>query len=38
VILGSIVLMEPFTTRMAVAIAIIFSAMLIVRSADTSRS
>jgi drug/metabolite transporter (DMT)-like permease len=38
VILGSIVLKEAFTTRMAVAIAIIFSAMLIVRSVDTSRS
>jgi drug/metabolite transporter (DMT)-like permease len=38
VILGSLLLKEPFTGRMAVAIAIIFSAMLIVRSADTSRS
>ena len=38
VILGSLILREPFTSRMAVAIAIIFAAMLIVRSADTSRS
>jgi drug/metabolite transporter (DMT)-like permease len=38
VILGSLILREPFTTRMAVAIGIIFAAMLIVRSADTSRS
>ena len=38
VILGSLILKEPFTARMAVAIAIIFAAMLIVRSADTSRS
>jgi drug/metabolite transporter (DMT)-like permease len=38
VLLGSLILKEPFTGRMAVAIAIIFSAMLIVRSADTSRS
>ena len=38
VILGSIVLGERFTPRMAVAIAIIAVAMLIVRSADTSRS
>jgi drug/metabolite transporter (DMT)-like permease len=38
VILGSLILSEPFTPRMAVAIAIIFTAMLIVRSADTSRS
>ena len=38
VILGSLILSEPFTARMAVAIGIIFAAMLIVRSADTSRS
>ncbi|HKY19945.1 MAG TPA: EamA family transporter [Vicinamibacterales bacterium] len=38
VILGSLILKEPFTPRMAIAIGIIFSAMLIVRSADTSRS
>ncbi len=38
VILGSIILSEPFTPRMAVAIGIIFTAMLIVRTADTSRS
>jgi drug/metabolite transporter (DMT)-like permease len=38
VILGSVVLNERFTFRMAVAIAIIFAAMLIVRTADTSRS
>ena len=38
VILGSLILKEPFTARMAVAIGIIFAAMLIVRSADTSRS
>ena len=38
VILGSLILSEPFTPRMAVAIAIIFTAMLIVRSVDTSRS
>ena len=38
VILGSLILSEPFTPRMAVAIGIIFGAMLIVRSADTSRS
>lgn len=38
VILGSLILAEPFTPRMAVAIGIIFGAMLIVRSADTSRS
>ena len=36
VILGSIILDERFTPRMAVAIGIIFAAMLIVRSADTS--
>ncbi len=38
VILGSVVLSEPFTRRMAVATGIIFVAMVIVRSADTSRS
>ena len=38
VILGSLLLKERFTSRMAVAIAIIFVAMLIVRSVDTSRS
>jgi drug/metabolite transporter (DMT)-like permease len=38
VILGSLVLNEPFTGRMAVAIAIVFTAMVIVRTADTSRS
>jgi drug/metabolite transporter (DMT)-like permease len=38
VILGSLILSEPFTALMAVAIGIIFTAMLIVRSADTSRS
>jgi len=38
VILGSLILREPFTPRMALAIGIIFAAMLIVRSADTSRS
>ena len=38
VILGSLVLKERFTPRMAVAIAIIFVAMLIVRTVDTSRS
>jgi len=38
VILGSLVLDERFTPRMAIAIAIIFVAMLIVRSADTSRN
>jgi drug/metabolite transporter (DMT)-like permease len=38
VILGSLVLKERFTARMAVAIAVIFAAMLIVRTADTSRS
>lgn len=37
-ILGSLLLRERFTPRMAVAIAIIFAAMLIVRSVDTSRS
>ena len=38
VILGSLILKERFTARMAAAIAIIFAAMLIVRTADTSRS
>jgi drug/metabolite transporter (DMT)-like permease len=38
VILGSLLLGERFTPRMAMAIAIIFVAMLIVRSVDTSRS
>lgn len=38
VILGSLVLNEPFTGRMAIAIAIVFTAMVIVRTADTSRS
>ena len=38
VILGSLLIDEPFTPRMAVAIVVIFAAMLIVRSADTSRS
>jgi drug/metabolite transporter (DMT)-like permease len=39
VILGAVVMHEPFTPRMAVAIAIIFSGMLVVRrNADTSRS
>jgi len=38
VVLGSLILKEPFTARMAMAIAIIFAAMLIVRSVDTSRS
>jgi drug/metabolite transporter (DMT)-like permease len=38
VILGSLVLDERFTGRMAVAIGIIFAAMLIVRTADTSRN
>jgi drug/metabolite transporter (DMT)-like permease len=39
VILGAIVMHEPFTPRMAVAIAIIFAAMVVVRrNADTSRS
>ena len=38
VILGTLLLKERFTTRMAGAIAIISVAMLIVRSADTSRS
>ena len=36
VILGSLILKERFTPRMAVAIAVIFAAMLIVRTADTS--
>ena len=35
VILGSLILDEPFTPRMAAAIGVIFAAMLIVRSADT---
>ena len=38
VILGSLILRERFTPLMAVAIGIIFAAMLIVRSADTSHS
>ena len=38
VILGSLLLKERFTPRMAVAIAIIFVAMLIVRTVGTSRS
>jgi drug/metabolite transporter (DMT)-like permease len=38
VVLGSLLLSERFTPRMAVAIAIIFVAMLIVRRVDTSRS
>lgn len=38
VILGSLLLNERFTPRMAVAIAVIFVAMLIVRSVDTLRS
>jgi drug/metabolite transporter (DMT)-like permease len=38
VVLGSLLLRERFTPRMALAIAIIFVAMLIVRSADTSRN
>jgi len=38
VILGSVILNEPFTRRMAAATGIIFAAMVIVRSADTSRS
>jgi drug/metabolite transporter (DMT)-like permease len=38
VILGSLLLKESLTPRMVVAMAIIFVAMLIVRSADTSRS
>jgi drug/metabolite transporter (DMT)-like permease len=38
VVLGSLLLKERFTPRMTVAIAIIFVAMLIVRSVDTSRS
>jgi drug/metabolite transporter (DMT)-like permease len=37
VILGALVMKEPFTARMAIASGIIFTAMLIVRSADTSR-
>lgn len=38
VILGSLLLNERFAPRMAVAIVIIFAAMLIVRTVDTSRS
>lgn len=38
VILGSLLLRERFTPRMAFAIGIIFAAMLIVRSVGTSRS
>jgi drug/metabolite transporter (DMT)-like permease len=38
VILGSLLLKERFTPRMAVAIAIIFAAMVIVRTVDTWRS
>ena len=38
VVLGSLLLRERFTPRMAVAIAIIFVAMLIVRRVDTSRN
>ena len=38
VILGTLVLGERFTPRMGVAIVTIFAAMLIVRTADTSRS
>ena len=38
VILGSLLLRESLTTRMAVAMTIIFAAMLIVRSAGTLRS
>ena len=38
VILGALILKEPFTPRMAIAAGIIFAAMLIVRSAGTSRS
>ena len=38
VILGSLLLNERFTPRMAIAIAIIFAAMMIVRTVDTSRS
>jgi drug/metabolite transporter (DMT)-like permease len=38
VVLGSLILGEPFTARMAAAIGVIFVAMLIVRSAGTSRS
>jgi drug/metabolite transporter (DMT)-like permease len=38
VVLGSLVLKERFTPRMAIAIATIFAAMLIVRTADTSRN
>jgi drug/metabolite transporter (DMT)-like permease len=39
VVLGALVMNEPFTPRMAIAIVIIFTGMLVVRrSADTSRS
>lgn len=39
VILGAVVMHEPFTLRMAVAILVIFTGMLVVRrNADTSRS
>ena len=39
VILGALVMHEPFTPRMAVAIAVIFAGMLVVRRhAGTSRS
>jgi drug/metabolite transporter (DMT)-like permease len=39
VILGAVVMREPFTPRMAVAVAIIFAGMVVVRThADTSRS
>jgi drug/metabolite transporter (DMT)-like permease len=38
VILGSLLLKESLTPRMVVAMAVIFVAMLIVRSVDTSRS
>src|SRR5207244_3881336 len=39
VVLGAIVLDEPFTLRMAIAVAIIFAGMVVVRRhADTSRS
>src|SRR5205085_8198308 len=39
VILGAVVMHEPFTPRMVLAVAVIFAGMLIVlRHADTSRS
>jgi drug/metabolite transporter (DMT)-like permease len=39
VVLGAVVMREPFTPRMAVAVAIIFAGMVVVRRhADTSRS